>query len=183
MGALRRTLSSDPTTHLSILRVGPPTNPEPRGLMTAIPARPPWAVIGAVSAGGALGSVLRWGVGQGMGEYAGWPWATFFVNLTGAFALGVVMVLAVELRTVVPRWRSRPPSRLFRPFWGVGVCGGDTTFSAFALEVHHLLVGGRMVLAAAYVGASVIGGVLAVVLGMIAARRLWGDARPAGAGS
>ncbi|WP_432560382.1 fluoride efflux transporter CrcB [Granulicoccus sp. GXG6511] len=131
--------------------------------MTSVPARPSWSVLAAVALGGALGSLARWGVGCVFWGYAGWPWGTFLVNVTGSFALGVVMVLVLEVR---------PLSRFARPFWGVGVCGGYTTFSAYALEVHHLLVAGRAGLAVAYAVGSVLAGVLAVALGMIAARRI-----------
>lgn len=131
--------------------------------MTTAPARPSWAVLGAVALGGALGSLGRWGIGLAWPfEVAGWPWATFLVNVTGSFVLGVIMVVVLEVR---------PLSRLTRPFWGVGVCGGYTTFSTFALETHRLLAGGRAGLAVAYIVVSVLSGLGAVGLGAAAARR------------
>lgn len=130
--------------------------------MNDIP-RVTWPILGAVSAGGALGSLLRWGLSSGVSAYGGWPWATFLANVTGAVSLGVVLVIALEVR---------PGSRFLRPFWGAGVCGGYTTFSAFALEVHHLLADGRMVLATAYAVTSVLAGVLGITGGIATTRAL-----------
>jgi CrcB protein len=84
------------------------------------------------------------------------PWATFLENVSGALALGVVMVLLLDV------W---PPSRYARPFLGVGVLGGYTTFSTYALEGRGLLAGGRPGMAITYLGVSLLGGLVAVWLG------------------
>ena len=91
------------------------------------------------------------------------PWATFVVNVSGALALGVLMVLVLEV------WR---PHRYVRPFVGIGLLGGWTTFSTYALEARDLLAVGRPATALAYVAGSLVVGLLAVWLGMLAARRL-----------
>lgn len=135
--------------------------------MTSVSARPSWAVLLVVSVGGALGSLARWAVGLAWPASAGWPWGTFLVNVTGSFALGIVMVVVVEVR---------PLSRLARPFWGVGVCGGYTTFSAYVLDVHHLVEAGRVEVAMGYLLGSVVAGLIAVTAGMRVARLLGGDA-------
>jgi CrcB protein len=118
--------------------------------------------------GGVLGALARWGVGQALPTTPGsWPWATFGVNITGCLLIGVL--LAVLLARF-------PRSRRLRPFLAVGVLGGYTTYSTFAVEAVRLSDGGHAVLAAAYVLASVTGGVAAVVIGLLAGRAIVGRA-------
>jgi CrcB protein len=114
--------------------------------------------------GGALGALTRAGVaGVLPREPGGWPWATLTVNLAGCLLLGVLIaVLAVR----------RPDGERLQVFLGTGVLGGFTTYSAFALEVTDLVAGGRLGAAAAYVAASVLGGLLAVAAGVRAGRAL-----------
>jgi CrcB protein len=121
-------------------------------------------VLAVISAGGALGSLGRWGVGELL-PWSGttFPWATFVVNVSGALALGALMVLVLEV------WR---PHRYVRPFVGIGVLGGWTTFSTYALEARDLLAVGRPVTALVYVGGSLVAGLVAVWLGILAARLL-----------
>ncbi|MGY2083435.1 fluoride efflux transporter CrcB [Blastococcus sp. SYSU DS0539] len=107
--------------------------------------------------GGALGSLARWGLAEALpSSPAGWPWPTLSVNLTGCLLLGALLAL-LAVRSPEPAW--------VRPFLGVGVLGGYTTYSAFAVEVVRLVDGGAPVPAVGYVLASVVGGVAAVVLG------------------
>jgi CrcB protein len=121
-------------------------------------------VLAVISAGGALGSLGRWGVGELL-PWSGttFPWATFVVNVSGALALGVLMVFVLEV------WR---PHRYVRPFVGIGVLGGWTTFSTYALEARDLLAAGRAATALAYVGGSLLAGLVAVWLGILVARLL-----------
>jgi fluoride exporter len=112
--------------------------------------------------GGALGSLARWALADALPSPGGWPWPTLLVNLTGCFLLGA-LVAVLAARTPEPPW--------MRPFLGVGLLGGYTTYSAFAVEVVGLVDGGAHLLAAGYVLLSVAGGVAAVVLGAVAARR------------
>jgi CrcB protein len=63
-----------------------------------------------------------------------------------------------------------PSSALLRPFLATGVLGGYTTYSTFAVDTVALLDAGRPALAAGYVLASVLGGVLAVVAGLLVGR-------------
>ena len=123
-------------------------------------------VLLAISAGGALGSLARWGVGELLpwsGD--GFPWATFVENLSGGFLLGVLMVFVLDV------WAPRP---YLRPFLGVGVLGGYTTFSTYMLETHDLLAGGQPALAATYLFGTLVAGILAVWLGVGSARLVSG---------
>jgi CrcB protein len=120
-------------------------------------------VIYALAAlGGALGALARWGLAEALPHSpGGWPWATLLVNLVGCLLIGVL--LAVLLARF-------PHSPWLRPFLAVGVLGGFTTYSTFAVDVVRLADAGRLALAAGYLVASVLGGVLAVLAGLVAAR-------------
>jgi CrcB protein len=112
--------------------------------------------------GGALGALARWGLAEALPHSpGGWPWATLLVNLLGCLLIGVL--LAVLLARF-------PHSPWLRPFLAVGVLGGFTTYSTFAVDVVRLADAGRLALAAGYLLTSVLGGVLAVLAGLVAAR-------------
>ena len=112
--------------------------------------------------GGALGALARWGVAEAFGgRPGGWPWATLSANLTGCLLIGVL--LAVLLARF-------PRSTRLRPFLAVGVLGGYTTYSTFAVDAVRLTEAGAWVGAVGYVVASVLGGVACVLLGLMAAR-------------
>jgi CrcB protein len=115
--------------------------------------------------GGALGALARWAVAEPLPSPAGWPWATLLVNLTGCFLLGALLAV-LALRSPEPSWA--------RPFLGVGVLGGYTTYSAFAVEVVGLFDDGALALAVGYVLLSTLGGVAAVAVGALSARRVAG---------
>lgn len=126
-------------------------------------------VLAAVAAGGALGSAARWLVSETVPASGGFPWPTFLVNVCGALLIGVLMVVVTEVVT------GRP---LLQPFVGVGLLGGWTTFSTYALEVRDLLAASEAALAAAYVGGSVAAGLLATWVGLVTTRRLTVVAAP-----
>ena len=111
--------------------------------------------------GGALGALARWGVGTALPDTSGrWPWATLTVNLTGCLLIGVL--LAVLLARF-------PTSTLLRPFLAVGVLGGYTTFSTFAVDLVRLAEVGAWAIAVGYLVVSVLGGAGCVVLGLVGA--------------
>jgi fluoride exporter len=113
--------------------------------------------------GGALGALARWGVAEALpSSPAGWPWATLLVNLTGCLLIGALFA-GLAARSPEPPWA--------RPFLAVGVLGGYTTYSTFAVEVVRLADDGALVLATGYVLLSFVGGVAAVALGAVAVRR------------
>jgi fluoride exporter len=116
--------------------------------------------------GGALGALARWGVATALpSSTRGWPWATLLVNLSGCLLLGALLAVLAG-RFPLARWP--------RPFLAVGVLGGYTTYSTFAVEVTRLVDARATVLAAGYVLASLVGGVAAVVAGTLLGHALVG---------
>lgn len=115
-----------------------------------------------VTAGGAVGSALRYGIGRVMGPTAdaAFPWHTFLINVTGSFAIGLLLVAAARLGW--PGW--------WRPLLAVGVLGGYTTFSTFALESVELMLRGSYVTAAAYSLGSLTLGLAAAAAGIFLGR-------------
>lgn len=106
-------------------------------------------------AGGAIGAVLRYLIGLiPVDPENGFPIKTFFINIAGCFLIGIIAALAEK--------HSLSPEAVV--FIKVGICGGFTTFSSFALETEGLLAGGRSWTALLYVILSLICGVLAVLL-------------------
>ena len=120
-------------------------------------------VVAVVAVGGALGSLGRWGLGEALGHESGEiAWSTFIVNVSGALLLGVLAAV-----TAGTAWRR------MRPFLGVGVLGGWTTFSTYMLDTRDLLVAGRVPAALlAYLGGTLGAGLVAVWLGLVAGRLL-----------
>lgn len=121
-----------------------------------------WWILAAVSAGGVLGGTARYGVEQVVPvRDDGFPWGTFAVNIVGAFALGFLLVLILEL------WPAR---RYLRPFLAIGFLGSFTTFSTWMLQVYQLADADRIALAATYLGASLVAGLVVTALGIIVGR-------------
>jgi len=103
-----------------------------------------------VGAGGFVGAAARYGVSLAMQRWTGtFPWATLSINVAGCFLIGFLM----------PAVEHRPSALLFVV---PGILGGFTTFSSFGHETWKLAEGGRAVLAAVYVAASVGAGLAAV---------------------
>jgi CrcB protein len=115
------------------------------------------ALILAVAAGGALGSVARYLVGIASTKAFGlaFPWGTLIVNIAGSFLIGAFVEL-FALKADLPQE--------VRVFLTVGICGGFTTFSTFSLDAYVLMERGEWMPAVAYV----IGSVLLSVLGLVA---------------
>jgi len=121
------------------------------------------AEIAAVFAGGFVGAIARAGLVEALPHAPGeWPWATFIVNVAGAFALGYV----------VTRLQERLPLSAYRrPLLGTGFCGALTTFSTLQLELLRMLDGGHVALALAYSAISLAAGFLAVAAATNLVRR------------
>jgi CrcB protein len=117
----------------------------------------PIPVLAAISAGGVLGALARYGVASALPHpAAGFAWSTFLINVTGCLLIGVLMVIVTE---VVPH------RRLVRPFLGVGVLGGYTTFSTYIVDIHKMAAAGAPWIALAYLAGTLISAVLAVWAG------------------
>ena len=119
--------------------------------------------LAAVFAGGVAGAMARAGVAEWLPAEPGhWPWATFLVNVAGAFALGWFTTRLTE---------RLPQSAYRRPLLGTGFCGALTTFSTMQLELLRMLDGDRIALALGNAAASVAAGFAAVALASGLSRR------------
>lgn len=119
-------------------------------------------VLATIAAGGVVGAAARQAVSLGLPTAeGGLPWATLLVNVSGCLLIGVLMVLIVE---------ARPVHQLVRPFLGVGVLGGYTTFSTYTVEVQVLIVAGRPELALGYLTGTAAAALVAVRLGIVLTR-------------
>jgi CrcB protein len=141
------------------------------------PVRTEWDILAVVSAGGALGSLGRWGVSRALPHAEGQvAWATSVENLSGALLLGLLMALILGGGT---------PNRYLRPVLGVGVLGGYTTFSTYMLDTRSLLVAGHLPAALGYLLGTLVAGLAAVWAGLAVGRGLLaasGHGRPEGPG-
>src|SRR5687768_13702450 len=107
-----------------------------------------------VGAGGAIGSVMRYAVSLITGT-AIFPYATFIVNISGSFIIGILLGLVTRNDITDHGWK----------FLAIGVCGGFTTFSAFSLEGFKLLQEQRYFIFLLYIVASITAGLLATYAG------------------
>jgi CrcB protein len=119
--------------------------------------------LAAIFAGGFAGAIARAELAQALPPArAHWPWATFIVNIVGAFLLGYFTTRLQE---------RLPLSAYRRPLLGTGFCGGLTTFSTMQVELLTMLDRGDVVLALAYAVASVMAGFAAVAVATNLVRR------------
>jgi fluoride exporter len=118
----------------------------------------------AVGIGGMLGSIARYLVTKTIDRQipSNFPFGTFSVNFLGALLLGVIYALAVRKTALPEHWRL---------FLGTGVCGGFTTFSAFALE-NYTLLSTKPLIAVLYTCLSIIAGIAGVAIGIASVRAL-----------
>jgi fluoride exporter len=126
--------------------------------------RAPVAVLAAIAGGGALGAVARWAIGAAWPpDGTGFPWATFLVNVAGCGLIGVLMVVVTDVV---------PGRRLLRPFLGVGVLGGFTTFATYVVEIEQRLTRSAAVIALLYLAGTVLTALPATAGGIVATRAL-----------
>ncbi|MEU5964644.1 CrcB family protein [Micromonospora parva] len=127
--------------------------PADRRELTARPA----TILATIAAGGALGALARAGLQHAVPHPpTGFPWATFTINTSGCLLIGVLMAVLGHLDGGHP---------LARPFLGVGVLGGFTTFSTYAVDIQQAIVAGAPGTALAYLAATVLGALAAVGVG------------------
>lgn len=115
-----------------------------------------------VVAGGAAGTLSRYGVAQAVDGDGLFPVATFLVNVTGSFALGALLAVLLARRA-----ESADDLRLAI---GTGFLGGYTTYSALAVETDSLLRGDHVALGLAYAVGSVVAGLMAALAGVATGR-------------
>lgn len=121
--------------------------------------------LAAVFVGGALGTIGRAAVADFLGPVgpAMWPWPTFAVNIVGALLLGYFTTRLLE---------RLPVSSYMRPALGTGLCGGLTTFSTMQVEILQMLEAHCYGLALQYTAVSIFGGLIAISIGGLLARRM-----------
>jgi CrcB protein len=118
-----------------------------------------------IGSGGFLGSVARYLVSQLnlTVSFHSIPVGTLLVNITGCLVIGFLTGIAEKSLILTPEWRL---------FLMVGLCGGFTTFSAFANENLTLIHNGQMLAVLLYTGLSIFLGFIAVYLGYILTKLL-----------
>jgi CrcB protein len=123
-----------------------------------------WSTLVAIAIGGFVGGLARYGLQQAWPTpQGGYPWVIFTVNTAGAFILGLLLVVVMEVL---------PPTRHLRALVGTGFCGALTTFSSVAVDVDQLAAHGHAATAVAYLAGSLVAGLAAAGLGVVAGRSL-----------
>lgn len=118
----------------------------------------------AVGIGGCIGAILRYLIGLiPVKETMMFPVKTFGINILGCIGIALVVIMMSKTADhAFPEWLGL--------FLKVGICGGFTTFSTFALETSDLLGNGHAGIAFLYVLLSVVIGVSVIMLLMIPAK-------------
>lgn len=123
-----------------------------------------WLLLSVIAAGGILGAEGRYALGCALPRSHGeFPWATFATNVLGCLLIGVLMVVVLDVFAPAPRY--------LRPFLGVGVLGGFTTFSTFGVDAVRLVDEHHAATAVLYVVISVAACLLAVWITTLATTR------------
>lgn len=118
-----------------------------------------------IGAGAFIGANLRYLVQTWSAARFGpdWPAGTLLVNVTGSFALAFFVTLATTRLIVSPNTRL---------FVTVGLLGGYTTFSSYMVETLNLMQTGRWLQTLFYFLGNIVLGLMAAILGIIAARAI-----------
>jgi fluoride exporter len=119
-------------------------------------------VLAAIALGGMLGALARFELAEALPTAPGrFPWATFWANVSGSFALGFALILLLE---------RFPPTRYVRPFLATGVMGAYTTMSTFLVETAVLIKDGHVATGLLYGLGTVAAGVILGYAGIVTAR-------------
>lgn len=111
----------------------------------------------AIGAGGAIGAILRYLISVApIPGKENFPIATLGTNVLGALVIGLIAGLTLK---------GYPIDARLSLFLRVGICGGFTTFSTFALETTNLFSAGKNVTVVLYITCSLVLGVFAVMAG------------------
>jgi CrcB protein len=118
-----------------------------------------------IGMGAFIGANLRYLIARLAIERYGsaFPYGTFLINVTGSMLIGIALGYVLE-RGV--------QATTFRLFFVVGLLGAYTTFSSYSYEAYAMLNSGAWFRGLAYLAGSVLLGMIAVTLGMLAGRRL-----------
>jgi CrcB protein len=117
-----------------------------------------WNSIMAISAGAALGALLRWELGTNLNNlFPTIPPGTLAANLVGGYLIGVAVAFFAQHPSLAPEWRLLIIT---------GFLGGLTTFSTFSAEVVTLLQQGRIAWACGAVAVHVSGSLVMTLLGI-----------------
>jgi CrcB protein len=119
-----------------------------------------------VGLGGFVGAIARFEIGRLASAIVDTPFplGTFVINISGSFLLGILGTMVAT--------RVHPGSEALRLALGIGFLGAFTTFSTFEMETHGLLENGSWIVAASYVTASLLLGLLAVRAGIVVTKAL-----------
>ncbi|MEV6910960.1 fluoride efflux transporter CrcB [Amycolatopsis sp. NPDC051071] len=116
-----------------------------------------WDVLAAIGAGGALGSLARYGLSVALPHSRGqFALSTFATNVSGCLLIGILMALLTA---------AADPHRLLRPFLGIGILGGYTTFSTYATDTLDLVTTGHPFTGLSYALGTVVCALIAVFAG------------------
>jgi CrcB protein len=125
--------------------------------------------LAAVAVGGAIGALGRYGLTLAFpAEPGSFDLATFIANTTGGLLIGILMIIVTEVA---------PGLTMLRPFVGVGILGGFTTFSTYIVDIGQAANAGAIALAVVYAFATMAAALLAAATGMYATRRLLARSR------
>lgn len=117
-------------------------------------------IIAYIALGGAVGALLRYGVGLVIKpeNTIAFPIHTFLINVVGCLCIGIAASILQNTQT----------NELIKYFVIIGLLGGFTTFSSFSLESFYLLKNGKSLVAASYVLLSNSIGIIGAFIGYYA---------------
>ena len=118
----------------------------------------------AVSLGAVAGALSRYYLTLWFAQRFGtsFPYGTFFINLSGCFAMGFFTTLALDKVAII--------SLFVRLLVATGFLGAYTTFSTYGLDTITLLRNGSLLTAILYWAASAVLGIISLQLGVLLAR-------------
>ena len=146
------------------LPIDPDIEPEPQPRRRSRWPRLHAGVVLAVFVGGFFGGLARYGIDEAFPTPGSrFPLPTFAINLSGAYALALLLVLVLEVL---------PPTRFVRPAVGTGFLGAYTTFSSLATSTDQLAAHGHVGLAVTYAVLSLFGGLASASFGLVTGRSL-----------